>query len=189
MASVASICNIALTKLQVDRILVITEDSEPARACNAVYEQLRDDEMASHPWNFATVRDSLALLSSTPSFDYSYAYQKPSDCLRVLYPENKQYSYEVSENKILSNESSLKIRYIKQITDPNSFSPGFIRVLAARLAYELSFALTGSKTLGTTLYAEYKEARRQERSVDSQEGSADSIIESRWVNARNGSTY
>ena len=56
MASEVDICNRALSKLGAARITSLTEDSVNARACNAMYESVRDAELRAHPWNFAMKR-------------------------------------------------------------------------------------------------------------------------------------
>ena len=53
MATEVSICSNALRKLGDSPITALTEDTERARLCNALYEPARDSLLRSHAWNFA----------------------------------------------------------------------------------------------------------------------------------------
>jgi hypothetical protein len=54
-----SICNMALISLGQTTITALTDENENARRCNAIYEQVRNDLMVKHPWNFCIKRADL----------------------------------------------------------------------------------------------------------------------------------
>ena len=184
-ASLVSIWNLALVPLGAERVMDPLEDTESARKCNAVWEQIRDDEMSSHPWNFATTRIQLALSTTTPTYDYSYAHQLPSDALRILELEGLE-DYKVEGDKVLSNQSIVKCRYIKLITDPLSYSSQFVSLVAARLQFELAYSLTDSSTAMERLFAVYEKKKKIAKAVDAQEGTPVNAIGDRWIDARSG---
>lgn len=189
--SETSICNMALTSLGAPRILdTITEETEQARKCNAIFDDLRDQELSSFPWGFATEMVAPAKVSGTPLYDYTYIYQKPSDCLRIYRNQYPEHSFKVVGDKIYSGESPFRIEYIKQVTDTSMFSGEFINVLVARLKFELSYSFTNSSTLPMRLFDLYKDQRRMAWAVESQgRQTPGSVQDDRWVNARNGGTY
>jgi len=83
------ICNIALVDLGQPTITALTDDSEIARACNIVYEPVRDELMKKHPWNFAMVRAEL-VGATTPDVDKwvtatAYAKDEEIEYLGVYY--------------------------------------------------------------------------------------------------------
>jgi hypothetical protein len=102
MPSEVSICNRALAAVNSRApISSLTERSEPARQCNLIYADTRDEVLQMAQWNFAQKTAILALLKSapgtpgnaastatewSPSFPappwlFEYAY--PTDCLQV----------------------------------------------------------------------------------------------------------
>lgn len=185
MASVTQICNMALIPLGAPRILdIVTENSEQARRCNVIYEETRDQEQATHDWNFATVIASVVRTTTTPAYGYSYSYQTPSDFLRIKTNQYEDYPFKVVGQLIYSDESSLKIEYIKQVTDTSLFPPYFVELLVARIKYELAYSFTKSRTIAADCYEVYKETRRKARALDSQEGQGTTPQEARWIRVR-----
>lgn len=169
MASKVQIVNLALTKIGSSRIASLTEDSEQARKSNAVYDLIRNEVMSAHPWNFAITRTSLAALDETPSFDYDYQFLLPSDCLRVLSTDEEEDKWEVANGKILYDDDSIKIKYIKKITDTTKYSPGFVEALSARLAAELAYPIADSSTLSQEMFKLYLDKLKIAKSQDAQE--------------------
>ena len=100
MATEVSICSNALRRLGDDPITSLTDDTERARLCNAFYVPARDLVLRSHPWNFAVTRATLAQLSDTPAYEYSYQYALPNDpyCLRVLSMEYHDYVFVINHH-------------------------------------------------------------------------------------------
>jgi len=111
---------------------------------NLHYEQTRDALLRSHWWRFAKARSSLTA-TTTPSFEWDYAFTLPTDFLamRTVFEDNNTpknntiYSYSLEGNLLLTNESTCKIRYTKQVTGVTSFDPLFIEVLVQQLALKL----------------------------------------------------
>lgn len=185
MASVVGICNRGLQKLGADRITSLTQDSRNARSCNALYEIVRDAELRAHPWSFAVKRVVLAPDSTTPAFDYDYSFTLPSDCLRVLPPNDSDLDWRIEGGAILTNYGdSLNLRYIARITDPNLFDPLFMESLASRIAVELCEELTQSNQKGQGVRDDYKQAIREARRNNAIEKMSDEPPEDPWVTAR-----
>lgn len=142
------VCNMALLKFGELTVTSITSPTnKQERACAILYPILRDELVSAHPWNFAMARaDISAQVTTTPSFQWDYAYTLPSDCLRVweLYGTDAEW---VSENgQLLTNQDAeIYIRYVKQVTTPGKFSPPFVNCLATRLGAELAIKLAGEE--------------------------------------------
>lgn len=189
MASVTSICNLALGKCgESQKIIDITENTRAARALNAAYETVRDICLRDHPWNFAKRRAQLAAAVDTPAWGFTYSYPLPSDCLRLLEIENlRADDYEVRGRAIETDAGGpLAIDYIARITDPNQYDPGFISVFSTRLAAEVAFEITQSRSLKGDLLAEYEAWRRMANNVNGQENPSRVIddADDSWLNAR-----
>lgn len=186
MVSVVGIVNSGLIKLGADTITALTDDSAEARAANAQYEKLRDEVLRAHPWNFAVARARLARLAEAPPFGFAWQYQLPSDCLRVLLLNDGIPAYEVEGRRILTDEESAELVYLRQVTDPNEYDALFREALAYRVAADLAYPLANSTTLAGAMMQLYREALALARAVDGQESGARHTLDaSAWLDARN----
>lgn len=156
--SAVQICNLALMKVGDVSISALTDSSKEARACNVFYPAMRDELLQSHPWNFALKRaDISAQVTTTPAFEWDYAYTLPTNplCLRVWELYGSEAEWVVEDGELLTNqEEDIFVRYIAQITDTGKFSPAFCNCLAQRLGAELATKLADDKKLREMLLAE-----------------------------------
>ena len=182
--SVVQIVNNALVKIGANAILTLTEDSEAARAANLIYEQIRDSCIRDHVWNFAVNRVELAQNSTAPAFEFSYQYNLPSDCLRVLQMEDMSMLYKIEGGKLLTDEGTAKILYLARVEDVNLFDAMFVEALSARLAAELSVTLSESNTLYSNMMEMYQRKISDARSMDAQESGYIEIVADTWLNSR-----
>jgi len=166
-----SICNLALTMLSTGRISSLTEDSENARRCNAIYESTRDALLAEHNWNFARAeRTASASTNEVVLLDnWTEVHQIPNDCLRIIRVEN-DYPFSVYEDKIFSNVETLRIEYIKKITDPQKFSFGFVEALAAKIAAILAYGITRNASFASGIVQYAEDRLKIAKWNDAQEG-------------------
>jgi len=172
-ASEVQICNLALLKMGNLSITALTDTTKEGRACNVLYPILRDELLASHPWNFAMSRaDISAQVVPTPSFQWDYAYTIPADCLRVWEMYGSDAEWVVEGGELLTNQDSeIYIRYIKLITETARFSPSFNNCLATRLGAELAGKLADDKALRTALLEElYKKHLPDAYAINALEG-------------------
>jgi len=170
MASVVDICNGALNQLGATTILSLTEDSKNARLCNSRYTQVRDAVFRTHPWNCLQKRVELAASTTTPAWGYSYQYDLPGDCLRLLRILDYDSDYKVEGRSILSNNSSMKISYISRVTDSNQYDELLRETLSAALGADIAYAVTSNNTTSQNMITSYQEKLRDARFVDSTEG-------------------
>lgn len=82
MTSEIDICNIALSNIRGGEINSFNEASPAAKLCKLKYPILRDQILRDVPWQFAHKVAVLALLTDD-LFNWAYAYQYPTDCLRI----------------------------------------------------------------------------------------------------------
>lgn len=190
------IANMALSLIgnRTGLITAFNETTEPGRQANLWYEPTRDATLQAHPWNFAIRRTELAQIADEPAYGYAYAYALPDDYLRVVQTEledvgmadNFRIEGQLGSTSrvLLSDEGTLKIEYIAQITDPNAFSPTFVQALATHLAAKMCPALTDSMSRTKELYDAYSNILREARAVDAQEGTPRGLYADTWINAR-----
>lgn len=199
MASSVDIANSALTKLGEARIMALSDNVKAAREINAIFEIRRDALLRSYNWNFATKRTSLPALVDAPAWGYSYAYQIPSDCLRVVQvndfwlitgfsdflggPDDEPFKIE--DGKIVTDYSApLKIRYLRRVSNSGEFDSAFIEVFAYDLAYECCEAITQSNTKKESLKEGRKDALRAAVRANAIELPPRSIPDDSWIASR-----
>lgn len=189
MATVVEICNRGLQKLGAARIVSLSENSVAARACNVAYTSLRDAELLAHPWNFAIERVQLAADATAPDWGRASAFSLPTDFLRLLsdYPELNLNSkdWQIEGRKIITNDSApLNVRYVKQVTDPNTMDALFREALATRLALELCEELTQSNEKKAGLKDDYKDTIREARRTNAIQNVPAKPAEDDWITVR-----
>lgn len=180
MASQVAICNLALTTLGADRITALSDNSENARRLTAIYDYCVEDVLRAHPWNFAITRQQLALLTSTPTFGYELEYQLPGNCLRVIEVNdgtNLITDFKIEGRKLLTDEDTVYVKYIGNVSDPNQFTSQFIFVLASRLAAEIAYAVTNNKATAEQMLELYQQRLQQAKETDAQESDSVNVID------------
>jgi hypothetical protein len=147
-----TVCNAALARLGEARIFDLDDDSAAARACKLTFPLARDEILRGHWWNFAMERATLSQLSDAPAFDFTYAYRLPVECLRVIEVNGISSSgtpgddWEIESGKLLSDDSTMQIRYIKRVHDLNLFDSLALTALIVLLASEIAPAIQGGST-------------------------------------------
>lgn len=184
--SIVQICNNALIKLGADTIISLSDNTKSARLCNKMYSILRDDLLRSHPWNFAIKRLGLAKLSAAPSFGYTFQYQLPSDCLRVLKLSEHRTEYRIEGRKLLTDSNDINLIYIKKEEDTTQYDANFSNVLALRIASEIAYNITNSASMVNITADLYKKALAEAKTFDAQEDSINVLKTDTFLDARHG---
>lgn len=175
MASEVEICNLALGHIRAGSINELTESSIQAQNCKLLYPILRDQTLIDVPWQFAHRVTPLAVLSDVEIFNWTYAYQYPTDSLQInqllldssevstatsaseayLYnlqvPNvNRQVEYKIyndNNNRVIgANATLLRADYRAKITNTLMFDAQFIMALSHLLAAELAVPIIGGET-------------------------------------------
>lgn len=182
-ASEVSIANEALLLLGANTITSFADDDSNAVLVDRFYHSERDAILRSHRWNCAIETANLASLSDTPIIDWQYQFTLPVDpyCLRVLDVRTVSgdiyLDFAIQGRKILTQESTVDITYIKRVEDPSSFDALLYQTIVFRLAWKLAFPITRSHTVMNHMGTMYEAVAREARAIDSQEGTPE-IIES-----------
>lgn len=189
VTSETQIMNSALIKLGAERIISPDDESVRARLVKERYPVLRDDLLRAHPWKFARGRVALGLIDPIPvtfsSWDFSYVFQLPSDCLRVIEANlNTNEEWAVEDRYLACNSSEVMIKYIRKLTDVSKFDDNFVEVLAWSLAADIAYALTQSTAREDSAKASFEKKLMEARSFNAQQGSVQRVIADDWLNAR-----
>lgn len=193
MASDVTICNLALSHIGDDRINSLDDATRQGRACKLLYATSRDAVLREHPWNFATGREYLALLSGVTPVGRSYAYAYPSDCIfaREIWQEVEQLTptpfavLRISGQRVIvTDEANAALEYTARVTDTTQFDALFIDALSYKLASELAMPLTRSVPITQAMLSLYVNRMAQATTMDSREGRTDPEHPNSFINSR-----
>jgi len=200
MPSTVDIANYALNNLGASNISSLDENSKAARIVNQRYEAVRDAVFRAHPWNCLIERAQLAQDTDAPAFGYAYQYALPTNpyCLRVLEFSNGTLSYPqdnitnnsggpvfvIEGRKLLTDEAVARIKYIGRVTDPQQYDASLVEALAARLAAEVCYAITGSTSMVQIQTSLYEAKINEARFNDATEGATQRLEASDFIESR-----
>lgn len=175
--SETSICQMALARIGAKSITTLTDGSVAARQCTIHYEQTRDALLRSHFWRFASSRSILSQDATDPAFQWANQFILPTDFsrLKAVFEDNNTrsqttgQSFVIEGQRLLTNDTAVSIRYVKEVTDPGQFDSLFVEVLVLTLAIKMVMPLSQNKVLRRDLQDELKPLMSQVRTIDRQE--------------------
>ncbi len=165
MANETEIVNMALSLIGDSRITSMTDTSTNEGVLAVLfYAQARDEVIGQSgvDWKVAIERlGPLAALSTAPSFGWDNQYQLPEDLLRLIglvtdlndIPLGVEWKREGT--KLLTNEDTVHILYIKRITETATFPPLLVQAIYLKLGSKLAFPITRDKVLRRELLEEF----------------------------------
>lgn len=195
MPGTTDVMNLALTHVGATRITSRDDGSASANAVDEVYDEVLEELLRSHNWNFATTRVKLARSSTAPAFEYDYAYPLPADWLRTRSVHHNDAGHSTVEYRmelingqraIVASSDDIYLRYVKLITDPNLMTADFRTALAYHLAKPLAIKLASSSTLRDEMKDEATRHTAKARSSDSQDQFPERRPRGSWATARGG---
>lgn len=196
--SPVDICNLALDDLKQAPINSITTPvTNTEKVCARNYDNVRRECLFAHPWKFAITRIQLTPnTGTTPLFGYAYAYDLPTDYIRLVtvgddYIGDLRTTFEVESNQLLAvagdvtfDGTTKDVRYMRDVVDVTKFSPGFVTYLRLKLAIRMSNKFSVSPQVKTDLKDDFKDAATEARAVNGQESKIKRIQVSRTLMKR-----
>lgn len=160
------------------------EASKQARTCNSEYNKTRLSVLRMYNWSFASKRVILAPDPDPPVFEFSHAFQLPSDYVRVVELFEYEGKYRVEGRQLLADTDTIYLKYVADVEDFAQADPLFIEVLEWQLAYNICRYLTESSTVRQEAFQGLKAILPMAKFVQSTEHSqpifeANDLIESR----------
>lgn len=188
-SSEVAIANRALDFLGAAPITSLDDDTVSAGACKRNLPLARDYVLRSYPWNCATRRVSLPALTTGPAFGFEYAYQLPSDCMRVVAMEDDVLygqRWRIEGQQLLTDVSApLYLRYVTRLEDVAQWDVMLADAIAARLTADICFTITKNAGLAQQWFRVAGEVHQQARRMDAMEASQDEVLTAdRWSLAR-----
>ncbi len=174
IASQIEIINLALGRLGANDITSLEDGTTEQKLAVNAWDIARRECLRAHPWNFAIADRELSKISDYLSFEFKYAYQLPSNCLRLLQVYGDPF-YKRQGRRILLNEEVCKIKYVADVIDTTTWDASFTDLVAQRLTAELAFALTKSQSTSDSNFAIYERKLRTAKFIDSTEDVQDML--------------
>lgn len=163
--------------------------------CRIYLEKTRDALIRSHLWRFAKKR-----LVLTPTgdavFEWDNQFQLPSDFLRPLAiytgdisrDGSTLRSYELEGDKLLIDSSTINLKYIRRVIDPDEWDALFYEVFELALALKLVVAISQDFKAKADMTKDLKPLMSKVRAMDRMEGrkiGRDALLtwnDARWTN-------
>lgn len=156
-----TICNLGLLIIGASQISSISPARTPTeKTCATGYPQWRDSELSRRRWTFATEKRALTLSTTltSPDTNFLYAYELPSDTLRVI---REPLSRWVLRGRVLWSQSKTETVELLVQRPEGEFSALFVDVLAARIGRELAEPKTQSNEKWQKASSVYNDAVRE----------------------------
>jgi len=163
--SPVDVCNMALAHLGDRRISRLDADAQVTDAlsgyCAEFYDPARRICLAAHRWSFAKVAEALSARTDVVVFNYAYSHQLPSKLIRLMqlipgsevkdsqgnvteisYQGRRIDKFKIANRQVWSNYQFVGAEYIKDVEDPDLWTPHFVAAVARRLAAFLAGPVT-----------------------------------------------
>lgn len=198
--SPVDICNLALDDLKQSPIKSIdTPNTNTEQVCARNYDVTRRECLFAHPWKFAIKRAQWTPnLTTPPPFGYLYAYDLPTDYIRMIsvgddYIGDLRGEREIENGQLLAvsgdvtfDGTTKDVRYMYDVTDVTKFSPGFVTYFRLKLAVRMSNKFSVSPQIKKDLKEDFRDAETEARAVNGQENRIKRVQSSRTLTKRRG---
>lgn len=182
------ICNQALLLLGQPGILTLDTDIDESKAveyCARAYETCRLSLLSQYNWKFAIDREKLVedqdISAIVTDGVWTHAFELPNSFLRLI--ETNVPEFEISGGYFYCNQGSdVSILYVSDV-DEGQMPVTFTSTLAALIAREISFAMTGDAKLMEVLNGVYTQRLNIARSHDNQHMFMRDLDDT-WISAR-----
>lgn len=190
--------NGALTKLGERRLASLSENREPRRALDAVWDDnFVNKVLLAGQWNFATISVRADYSGSIePDFGYSRAFDKPDDFIRTMAICSDEFfkapvlDYVDEGNYWFSDLDTMYIKYVSNADDAGgdlSLWPDNLAEYAQwALAEKVCKRLTQSESTLEDCRKEMKKALTSSKSTDAMASPTAFPPSGSWVNSRMG---
>jgi len=196
MTSKLSIYNGALSVLGERKINALTDNVESRRKLDDVWDNdFLDRILQMGQWNFATRTVELTFSPSTsPSFGYEYAFDKPQDFVRTTGVFEDEFMvqpllhYSDEASWIFTDLDTIYLAYVSNDTqwggDFSLWPPNFTEMAEHYMAYKVAPRLIGLDPGNTTYEGKWKRWLAEAKATDAMESPVQFAPEGNWARSR-----
>lgn len=190
MNSDTEIANAALVEVGAATITNLTDDTTThGDIVRRWYAHTRDAMLRRYTYNFSLARQSLSKDTTAvgaPEFTNSFSLPTDPYCLRALEMYNSRAEWKVEGRKLLTDDSSVNLKFISRVVNTVEFDELFTDALIFTLASNIAVPINRDKVLAKSLL-EIAESKAQiSRTHDSQEGTFNVMRNNVLLSVRRG---
>lgn len=177
MASITAIkiCSNARQLCGETSIAAFEEDS--TGLTGNLWDMARTSTLRLGTWSRSRRRALLSPTATPPAWGWAYEFILPPDCLRVVSvgETGETIEYEHEDGKLLSDEASIKLRYVYDNTNPGTWDPVLVEAVTFHMAALVAYSITGSKSLQDAMQANFAAVLEAARGINAEEAPVDSF--------------
>lgn len=184
MASDIDISSNALVMIGATSITSFDDPGAGAAAAKVLYEPILEALLTRTYWRFTMKKQSLNLLSQTPENDFQFAFQIPTDSIKI-YKVDPRVPYKIFQDKIFSNSNSIIADYAFR-PDTSLFPAYFVLALTYKLASEFALTVTDSENKNALYEEKFRNAMAEAYAADAQQNPQTPIVDQPFTDVRFG---
>jgi hypothetical protein len=167
-ATDVDIASNALVKLGAKAISSFDDGSTEAVIANALYSAAIDDLLAKYEWRHAQNIKSLDQIADTPAAKFDYAYQLPSDLVKLhgCFRDDLAIRYDLFGDQVWTNEDDNVFAEYTFRPAVDTWPIHFVTVAEFYLAFQFAMPVTQIKAVRDEwkddYYRELMDAKRQD---------------------------
>lgn len=192
-----TLINAACRELGEPRIsdISLIDETKVGRELNAVYDEARLEALRDYYWSFSRTRAELTRSDATGAIlqEWLYSYAKPSGWVRTIgmsptgdFTDNLTSDYADEGGVILSNNTTLYMLYVTNVTDETKFDALFDVAFPMLMASKVVTTVAQSGTLQDRLRDMLSDKRLQSQAISAGDGGLKPRRTGRWRSARHG---
>ena len=182
----------AMVLIGLEPLTSFTDSTDEALVANTIYEDVVEDCLAQHNWNFATGQKLMSRLTDVPVDRFEAAYALPTNpaviqVLTVTIDDTPQ-TYDIYERNVYINASendTVVLNYVFRV-ETQYWPPAFTMWVIFRLASILALSVTRKGDVASSYTQLAENQFRKAKARDSQQVTTQGLRLSRFHRARLG---
>lgn len=182
----------AMVLVGLEPLASFTDQTDEALVANTIFEDVVEDCLAQHNWNFATGQKTLSRLTAVPVDRWDAAYALPTSPsvvqVQTVTIDDQPQQYDIYERYIYINAEVSDVVVLNYIYRPETqyWPPAFTMWVIFRLASVFALSVTRKADVAKS-YVDLAEAQfRRAKSRDSQQVTTQGLRPSRFHRVRLG---
>jgi len=182
----------AMVLIGLEPLASFTDQTDEALVANTIFEDVVEDCLAQHNWNFATGQKTLSRLTAVPVDRWDAAYALPTSPavvqVQTVTIDDQPQQYDIYERYVYLNADASETVVLNYIFRPETqyWPPAFTMWTIFRLASVLALSVTRKADVAKS-YVDLAEVQfRRAKARDSQQVTTQGLRPSRYHRVRMG---
>ena len=165
-------------------ITSFTEGTAGAEIASALYDITYEALLTDYRWRFATKSSvQLARLATPKNENFDFAFQLPADLLYLQRVTDRNLNYEIYEDTIQTNQTTVSIDYTFNIA-ADKLPPYYVFALQFLLASQFAVPVAGSESKAALYFKMAGTQLKKARFADATQRPAQSFVSNPYVDVR-----